>query len=148
MKQVCFVDADKYVLAENYYDIADFAPENDIHCSYGSFLETGEYLIKEGFLFSANSPAINTFNTRRAACVHDFMFSLMKDGHLDRRHFDAVNYLFYDQLREDGMMAHRAWYWYRAVQTFGLKVLDTPRPPKQYSPKKPEYAKQEKFGMA
>jgi hypothetical protein len=147
MKQIVFNDADKYVVHEDYYDMAPFKPTDDIKTSYGAFYKTGEYLIYRGFLFSANSPAINTFNTRRPSAVHDFFFSLMKDGYLPKSYFDAVNYYFYDQLREDGMMAHRAWYWYMAVQKFGMAVLNTPKPSPQRSPEPAQYQKEVKFGM-
>jgi hypothetical protein len=133
-KQIVFVPADKYVLAEDYDDIAPFRPSINIETSYGFFSTTGAYRIRRGFLFSANWPAINTFNTRRGAAVHDFFYSLMKDGFIDFSFRDHADYLLYDMLREDGMPDFRAYYWLKAVQIGGEAALRSPRPPKQYSP--------------
>lgn len=135
MKQIAFVDADKYIVAKEYKDIAPFKPSKAILTSYGVFLTSGEYIIKAGFLFSANSPAINTFESRRAACVHDFFYSLMKDGHLPRSLRYEVDYLFYNILLEDGMISFRAYYWFQAVRIGGDNALDSAPPKVQYSPR-------------
>jgi hypothetical protein len=134
VKQVVFVDADKYVVARPYHDTAPFAPSETITAPYGTLHSNGDYEIREGFLFSANFPAINTFNTRRAACVHDFFYCLIKDGYLPRSFRADADYLLYDMLREDGMPDFRAWYWYKAVHIGGDRALDQPRPRMQYSP--------------
>jgi hypothetical protein len=128
MKQVAYSHADKYVLAKDYYDFAPFTVDTSIFTPYGAFYITGEYRISKGFLFSANAPAINTQDSRRAACVHDFFYSLMKDGYLDRKYRYDVDYLFYNQLLEDGMVSFRAWYWFRAVRLGGDNALNSPRP--------------------
>lgn len=148
MKQIIFNDADKYVVHEDYYDVAPFKPAEDIRTPYGSFWKTGEFIIHRGFLFSANFPAINTFNTRRAACVHDFFYSLMKDGYLDKSYRDHADYLLYDILREDGMPSFRAFYWLKGVQIGGGAVLDSPKPQPHRSPCPPQYQKEVKFGRA
>lgn len=134
MKQVLYSYADKYVNAENYSDIAPFAPYRDTVTDYGVFYTTGEYVIYRGFLFSANFPAINTDDSRRAAMVHDFFYELMKRGVLSREHRYDVDYLFYNQLLEDGMIPLRAWYWFRAVREFGDNALDSPYPKIYSSP--------------
>jgi hypothetical protein len=148
MKQIVFNDADKYVVHEDYYDVAPFKPTEDIRAPYGTFWKTGEYIVNRGFLFSANFPAINTFNTRRAACVHDFFYTLMKDGYLDKSYRDHADYLLYDHLREDGMPSFRAFYWLKAVQVAGGAVLNSSKPKPQRSPKLAKYATKDKFGMA
>jgi hypothetical protein len=137
VKRIAFIEADKFVLAEDYVDTAPFRPSQDVRTSYGAFYVTGDYHIKPGFLFSANWPAINTFNTRRAACVHDFFYNLMKDGHIERAFRDHADYLLYDMLRDDGMPDFRAFYWLKAVQIGGAAALDSPGPQKQYSPRAP-----------
>jgi hypothetical protein len=134
MKQIAFVESDKYIVAKEYQDIAPFKPEKAILTSYGVFYPNGEYVIKAGFLFSASWPAMNTFDTRRAACVHDYFYNLMKDGHLPRIYRKDVDKLFHKMLREDGMNLVRAKYWYLAVRIGGDKALDSPAPKIQYSP--------------
>jgi hypothetical protein len=148
MKQIIFNDADKFVVHHDYLDRAWFAPIDDIRTEYGLFLRGGEFLIKRGFLFSANFPAINTFNTRRSACVHDFFYSLMKDGWLGRNYRQQVDELFYDHLREDGMNPLRAYYWFQAVRVGGEAALNKPRPMPMSSPQPPKTQEPHKFGMA
>jgi hypothetical protein len=135
LKKIAFVEADKYILVEQYFDVAPFKPLRSIFTKYGAFYSSGEYKINEGFLFSANFPAINTFNTRRGACVHDFFYCLIKDGYLERSLRNQIDYYFYDLLKQDGMPDYRAFYWLQAVQFGGENALNTPSPQKQYSPK-------------
>lgn len=135
MKHIVYSHADKYVLAEDYSDKAPFKPEIDIHVSYGHLLANGDYKIAKGFLFSANSPAINTEDSKRAACCHDFFYSLMKDGSLSRDYREAVDRLFYDHLIQDSMIGLRAWYWYKAVRIGGDAALDSPWPKKIKAPR-------------
>jgi hypothetical protein len=137
MKQIAFMDADKYLTALDYYDKAPFKPEKDIHTSYGSFFRSGEYVIKAGFLFSANSPAINTLDSRRGAGIHDFFYNLMKDGLLPRSFRYDVDYYFYNILLEDGMIPLRAFGWFKAVRIGGDEALDSPKPKVQYAPRDP-----------
>jgi hypothetical protein len=137
MKQISYSNADKYVLAEDYFDVAPFTPNKTILTSYGAFYPTGEYKVSKGFLFSANFPAINTINSRRGAMVHDFFYSLMKDGYLERDKQYDVDYLFYNMLTEDGMSSLRAWYWFKAVRLGGESALDAPYPTVKKAPQAP-----------
>lgn len=134
VKQIAFVEADKYILAKPYYGLAPFKPPKTFKTSYGTFYETGEYVINAGFLFSANFPAINTFETRRAACIHDFYYALMKDGHLDRSYRDDADHLLHSMLLEDGVNPFRAAWWLTAVRIGGEKALNSKPPQVQYSP--------------
>lgn len=128
MKHIAYSRADKFVLAKNYYDIAPFAPEKTILTTYGAFYPSGEYKVSTGFLFSANFPAINTEDSKRASMAHDFFYNLMKDGHLSRDCREAVDKLMYDMLIEDDMPSLRAWYWYKAVRVGGESALNSPYP--------------------
>lgn len=138
LKQIAFIESDKYLVAKPYNAIAPFKPESTIKTSFCEFLPTGEFTIYAGFLFSASFPAINTFESRRAACVHDAMYELMKKGLLPRSYRQAVDQYFYDNLREDGMNILRAWYWHKAVRIGGDNALDSPSPKIQYSPVNPD----------
>jgi hypothetical protein len=134
MTKVAYCEADKYILAKDYYDVAPYAPENTILTTYGAFYPDGQYKVSRGFLFSANFPAINTKNSRRAAMVHDFFYTLMKDEYLSRDFRYDVDYLFYNQLKADGMTSLRAWYWFKAVRIGGNNALNSPKPTIQYAP--------------
>jgi len=134
VKQIAYTNSDKYVLADDYFDVAPFAPPDTINTSYGTLYPDGQYKVSKGFLFSANSPAINTDDSKRAAMVHDFFYSIMKDGLLSRDYRDDVDRYFYDMLIIDGMVSFRAWYWYKAVRVGGDAALDSPRPRVQHAP--------------
>lgn len=130
-----WVESDKYINAENYHGIATFYPPHNIETSYGDFLVDGCYTINKGFLFSANSPAINTDDSKRGAMVHDFFYMLMKDKLLSRDYRKPVDMLFRDMLLDDGMFPIRVRYWYLAVRIGGSKALDSPRAKITKSPK-------------
>lgn len=130
-----WVESDKYINAENYHGIAPFYPPKNIETSYGEFLVDGCYAINRGFLFSANSPAINTDDSKRGAMVHDFFYMLMKDNLLSRDYRKPVDMLFRYILLEDGMLPIRARYWYLAVRVGGDNALDSARPKVNKSPK-------------
>jgi hypothetical protein len=134
MKQIAFIHTQRFLLAIDYRDKAPFAPKKDIHTSYGSFLTTGEYVIKAGFLYDANWPAINTYDSIRGAGVHDFFYNLMKDGLLPRSFRYDVDYLFYNILLEDGMIPLRALGWFKVVRLGGDDAIDAPKPQIQYAP--------------
>lgn len=134
VKQIKYSLADKFVLAENYSGLAPFVPLKDIVTSYGAFYTTGEYFIFRGFLFSANRPAINTEDSIRASCNHDFFYNLMKDGLLNRDYREVVDKLFYEHLIEDGMVGFRALYWWKAVRIGGDDALDSPYPKIKIAP--------------
>lgn len=134
MKQCAWVEADKYVNVEDYYDVAPFKPQKNIRTRYGEFNRDGSYVIYEGFLYSANFPAINSDDSRRGAMIHDFFYLLMKQGHLSRDFRYEVDYYFYNILLEDGMIELRAYYWFRAVRVGGDDALDSPPPKVTRSP--------------
>lgn len=137
MKKIAFVEADKFILAEDYRDVAPFKPHKTIITSYGAFYADGTYKVSKGFLFSANSPAINTLDSRRGAMIHDFFYCLMKDAHLSREYRYDVDYYFYNILLEDGMIPLRALAWFKAVRIGGDNALDAPSPKVQYAPANP-----------
>jgi hypothetical protein len=147
-KQIAFLNADEYVLVEPYTDVAPFKPPTLIKTEYGRFRENGEYVIHKGFMFSASGPTLDTESTHRGACVHDFFYSLMKDGYLSKDYRDDADYLLYDMLREDGMSDFRAWYWLRGVRAFGGFALDSEKPKVMYAPSFGEqpYYQDIKFG--
>jgi hypothetical protein len=137
MKQIAYFDSDKFLLAESYKDVAPFKPQKDIFTEYGYFLRSGEYFIKAGFHYSANWPAINTEDSKRGSCVHDFFYSLIKDGHLPRSYRYDIDYLFYNILLEDNMNPLRALGWFKAVRLGGDAALDAPKPRVKYAPRDP-----------
>jgi hypothetical protein len=91
----------------------------------------GLLTILAGYAWNGCSgPTIDDKTNMRAGCVHDALYQLMEDGDLDLNVWrDDADRLFYDILREDGMLILRAKYYYFAVRQFG-KGSATPKPEK------------------
>lgn len=81
---------------------------------------TGLLEIRAGYAWDgASGPAIDTKTILRGSLVHDAFYQLMREGLLDIRWRDRVDYEFWDICKEDGMSWFRAWYVYQAVRRFG-----------------------------
>jgi hypothetical protein len=146
--KLAYIAADKYLVADRYVAIMPFLPPMDIRTEFVDFFADGTLVIREGFNFSANWPAINTEDSRRGAAEHDALYWLMKLDLLDRRVYrEKVDLRLYEVLREDGMVDFRAWYWYKAVRVGGDDALNSPFPAIKYAPPEQLAQKQPRFGM-
>jgi hypothetical protein len=145
-----YIQADKYLVIERYSAIMPFCPPYDIRTEFVDFFRDGTLVIREGFNFSANWPAINTDESQRGSCEHDALYILMKLGLLDRSIYrEKVDLRLYETLREDGMLDFRAWYWYKAVRVGGDDALNSPWPSSYECPPPPsEYSQEVKLGRA
>ena len=85
--------------------------------------------IREGFIWSASGPTLDTPDTMRASLVHDALYALIRCGGLDKRQARKVaDRNFYRLLREDGTPWWRASLWYRAVRMAGRVWIGLGRP--------------------
>jgi hypothetical protein len=133
--KIAYTHADKFVLGKDAIFKLSFAPQYTVDTSYARFTPDGVLIVKRGFLWSANFPAMNTENTRPASLVHDALYELIKDGHLPRKPFkNLADMVMRDVLLECGILDARAWAWYMAVQIGGDNALNAPRPALMYSP--------------
>lgn len=72
-----------------------------------------------------SGPAIASASFMRASLVHDALYQLMREGHLQLDpHRRAADLLLRRMCREDGMWALRAWWVYHAVRLFGRPAAD------------------------
>jgi hypothetical protein len=134
-RQIAYTKADKFVLGRNEWFDLDFAPMYEVESSYVKFTIDGVLMIKRGFLWSANFPAMNTENTKPASLLHDAGYDMIKDGLLPRKPFkDLFDMAMRDVLLECKILDARAWAWYMAVQIGGDNALNAPRPSLRYSP--------------
>ena len=80
----------------------------------------GVLSIKHGYAWDGPSgPTRHTKNTLRGSLVHDACYQLIKLGVLSIDDRPDADLLLKQILLEDGMNPLRAWWFHKAVQTFG-----------------------------
>lgn len=116
----------KYQLKETYTIQIPIKPSQDIGTQYISLNTNGELTIREGYAWDGPSgPSIDTLTFMRGSLVHDALYQLMRQGHLDRNdHREAADKILRDICKEDAMWSFRAWYVYHAVRRFADPAAD------------------------
>jgi hypothetical protein len=113
-----YADGFKYQLKSDYALQTDIKGHDVVHEFYD--LEPDGWLtIKSGYCWDGASRAIDSDNFMRGSLVHDVLYQMLREGELPADCFHAAN----DELRkiclEDGMSKIRAWWVWRAVESFG-----------------------------
>ena len=117
----------KYQLADEYVVDIDIMPENDIMTNdYINLTSEGCLTIKKGYAWDGPSgPTIDTLNFMRSSLVHDALYQLMRNEHLDKETYrEPADRLLQKMCKEDGMFLLRAWWVYWAVHKFGDPSAD------------------------
>lgn len=91
-------------------------------------IETGVLYINSRYAWDGPSgPTIDTPNFMRSSLVHDALYQLMREGHIDRKKYRKYADKLLQQISiADGMSKFRANYIYLAVRLFA-KQSSTPR---------------------
>ena len=112
----------KYQLVEDFIiDIAVF-PDSDIVNPFMCLLASGRLIIKKGYSWDGPSgPTIDTKSFMRGSLVHDALYQLMREKHINIDKRDKADQLLKQQCIKDGMSRIRAWIVYKAVKWFGKK---------------------------
>ena len=123
----------KYQLTHEYAVQIPINPPTDILTEYVDLLASGNLCIKEHYAWDGPSgPTIDTRNFMRGSLVHDALYQLMRERHLDHTvHRQVVDDLLRDICREDGMTRIRSWWVHKAVCRFGAKngrLIPAPMP--------------------
>jgi len=110
----------KYKLAEDFiYEFNTPIEVDDIMASYIT-MEKGAVLIWKGYAWDgASGPAIDTDTFMRGSLVHDALYQLMREGHLDISYRDWADRELRAVCLEDGMSRIRAWWVYWVLRLFG-----------------------------
>jgi hypothetical protein len=97
-----------------------FVP-HEIETNFLWLSEDGGLIIKEGYAWDGPSgPTIDTKNFMRGSIVHDALYQLIREGHLDKNVWRILaDRELYRIVREDGMWWVRAKIAYYAVRVFG-----------------------------
>lgn len=120
---ISFRSGYKYQLVEPYRCSVGIYPRMVIETKFISLSRSGRLTLKEGYAWDGPSgPAIDTPTFMRGSLVHDALYQLMREGHLDReRTRPWTDRLLYRICREDGMSRIRALIVYLGVILFGEK---------------------------
>lgn len=134
MNKLAYKSGYKYqVVLDFSYDVGIKGFE--VHMNgFISLTREGVLTIHAGYAWDgASGPAINTINFRRGSLVHDALYQLIENDLIPfsyRRHADDILIVI---CKEDGMSAIRCWWVKLAVNTFGIRALETVNPI-QYAP--------------
>lgn len=131
---IVFSDGYKYQLREDYVVNIEIRPAAQIHTAYIDLSTDGDLMIRAGYAWDGPSgPAIDTPSFLRGSLVHDALYQLMRERHLDHdRHRDLADQILRRICLEDGMTQLRAWWVYQGVRKFGDACASpsAERPPK------------------
>ncbi len=137
MKCILYKKGYKYQLSTSYTAIIDIKPKQSIKTEYITLTKAGKLTIKKGYAWDGPSgPTVDTLNFMRGSLVHDALYQLMREKHLDNgTHRDDADRLLQQMCKEDGMSAARAWWVYCGVRLGGGPAADpaNSRPP-TYAP--------------
>jgi Protein of unknown function (DUF1353) len=116
----------KYQLKENYAVRVAIKPDRPIDTDYLALDAEGTLTVKKGYAWDgASGGAIDTLTILRGSLVHDALYQLMRERHLDRDAYrDDADRLLRRLCREDGMSALRAWWVYQGVRIAGDPSAD------------------------
>lgn len=116
----------KYQTKNDYTVTIPIHPATDIKTEFISLSSKGALFIKSGYAWDGPSgPTIDTKNFMRGSLVHDALYQLMREKHLDFHvHREPADRLLQEICKEDGMSAIRAWWVYQGVRVGGGPASD------------------------
>ena len=132
MDRISYRDGYRYQLANNYEILTHIFPIMPIETEYIDLLLDSFMTIKRGYAWDGPSGiAIHTKSFMRGPLVHDALYQLMREGHLDPLLYrEKADQRLRDICKEDGMFFLRAEWVYLAVRMFGKGFAD-PKAEKQ-----------------
>ena len=126
MKCIRYKSGYKYQLKSDYDVSISIYPGADIQTEYISLNKKGLLTIKSGYAWDGPSgPTIDTKNFMRGSLVHDALYQLMREEHLNSKdHRDQADRLLQEHCKKDGMSSLRAWFVYKALKFGGGPAAD------------------------
>lgn len=115
----------KYQLKRPFAIQLEFSPPKFILTEYIRMDTNGYLYVKDGYAWDGPSgPTVDTSDFMRGSLVHDALYQLMREGHLDAEKYrkladDALRTI----CREDGMSWIRATYVWTAVRFAGSAAV-------------------------
>lgn len=126
MKQIAYRTGYKYQLAEPYVDVVEIRPDHEIGNRFVTLAPDGTLTVRQDYAFDGPSgPTVDTKDFMRGSLVHDAIYQLMREGHLDRNVYrEKADSILRRICIEDGMPHWRAEYVYMGVREFGAAAAD------------------------
>ena len=126
MECISYKGGYKYQLKEDHVTGISIKPDAPITTEYIVLSIEGRLTVKNGYAWDGPSgPTFDTLNFMRGSLVHDALYQLMREGHLDAdRYRDVADRLLQTMCQEDGMTALRAWWVYQGVRLGGGPSAD------------------------
>jgi hypothetical protein len=126
MKCIAYRKGYKYQIVSDYEVTIPILPVRDIDTDYIKLNTQGLLKLKKGYAWDGPSgPTIDTLNFMRGSLVHDALYQLMRERHLEKDLFRGpADRLLRDMCRADGMNAIRAWGVYYALRIGGDPAAD------------------------
>lgn len=136
MKRIVYRSGYKYQLMRTYTIRIPIIPPKPIHTDYISLSRQGDIIVKKGYAWDGPSwPAVDTSDFMRGSLIHDALYQLMREGHLDSVYRAIADCILYRICREDGMILFRAWYVYLGVRLAASScILEVSNCPILYAP--------------
>ena len=124
--QICYRNLRRYkyqLMRKDYTIPIDIKPEEDIKMAFIELSTEGELTIRKRYAWDGPSgPTIDTKTFMRGSLVHDALYQLMREKHLDYKvHRKYADELLKKICLEDGMWGFRAKYVHFFVDKFGEK---------------------------
>lgn len=138
MKTIAYSSGYKYQLRETYVvTLSEIKPCTKIETEYLTLDSDGLLTIRKGYAWDGPSgPAIDTRTFMRGSLVHDALYQLIREGHLDIDRRKAADIILRRICREDGMWSWRAWWVYHGLRFFARPAADPmSRRPVIFAPK-------------
>ncbi len=129
MKCIAYSGGYKYQLKRTLELAIGLVPAAPVHTEYVRLDLRGVIVVREGYAWDGPSgPAIDSVSFMRGSLVHDALYQLMRDGHLDHLHYrDAADRTLQKLCLEDGMWRIFAWCAYWLVRRWGDPYCDPAR---------------------
>lgn len=118
-----------YVLLDGYRVSTPIRPASDVRTRFIDLKRNGRLFIRKDYAWDGPSGiSIDTASFMRGSLVHDALYQLMRERHLDHRIYRGIaDALLRDLCVADGMWRIRAWWIHAAVRAFGARNA-RPRP--------------------
>jgi len=126
MECIAYKGGYKYQLKEDYVTETRITPPTPIQTEYIALTSQGRISIKRGYAWDGPSgPTIDTLNFMRGSIVHDALYQLIREGHLEEgKYREPADRLLQKMCIEDGMSKLRAWWVYKGVRLGGGPAVD------------------------
>ena len=128
MSGIRYREGYNYVLHEDHVENTSIKPGGFILTTFIRLDTDGVLWLRAGYAWDgASGPAIDTRNFMRASLVHDALYQLMREGHLEQRWREAADRELVRICKEAGMWALRRAWVYAAIRVAGAQYAQ-PQP--------------------